>query len=204
MKKGIIKYGIIKNLGYSASAQKKSYLRVKLKNEDMKLNQLKTTILITAISRLDLFVNLINNTNQIMNTTEISKKTGYLIIDNPTLYWILQIIITIAIFIIVYQIFKKIYEFKDELKIQLIIMNVRNFENFKEDYKNHEFYLLPNETMESYLSRSHQGIFQQKLSDEISFVRQECYRLMKDKKVSDIDNLVIKFYGLKNRKKSRN
>ena len=170
----------------------------------MKLNQLKTTILITAISRLDLFVNLINNTNQIMNTTEISKKTGYLIIDNPTLYWILQIIITIAIFIIVYQIFKKIYEFKDELKIQLIIMNVRNFENFKEDYKNHEFYLLPNETMESYLSRSHQGIFQQKLSDEISFVRQECYRLMKDKKVSDIDNLVIKFYGLKNRKKSRN
>jgi len=200
----LITFGIIKNLGYSASAQKKSYLRVKLKNEDMKLNQLKTTILITAISRLDLFVNLINNTNQIMNTTEISKKTGYLIIDNPTLYWILQIIITIAIFIIVYQIFKKIYEFKDELKIQLIIMNVRNFENFKEDYKNHEFYLLPNETMESYLSRSHQGIFQQKLSDEISFVRQECYRLMKDKKVSDIDNLVIKFYGLKNRKKSRN
>lgn len=188
-------------MGYSESAQKKSYLRVKLKNEDMKLNQLKTTILITAISRLDLFVNLINNTNQIMNTTEISKKTGYLIIDNPTLYWILQIIITIAIFIIVYQIFKKIYEFKDELKIQLIIMNVRNFENFKEDYKNHEFYLLPNETMESYLSRSHQGIFQQKLSDEISFVRQECYRLMKDKKVSDIDNLVIKFYGLKNKKK---
>jgi len=200
----LITFGIIKNLGYSASAQKKSYLRVKLKNEDMKLNQLKTTILITAISRLDLFVNLINNTNQIMNTTEISKKTGYLIIDNPTLYWILQIIIKIAIFIIVYQIFKKIYEFKDELKIQLIIMNVRNFENFKEDYKNHEFYLLPNETMESYLSRSHQGIFQQKLSDEISFVRQECYRLMKDKKVSDIDNLVIKFYGLKNRKKSRN
>lgn len=163
----------------------------------MNNKQLKTTILITIISRIDLFVNLISNSQQIMNTTNIDTKTGILIFDNPTLYWILQILITIVIFYIVYKIFEKITEVQSKLKIQLMISEIRNYNNFIDLYKNHEFYLLPNETMESYLARIPDGIYQRRLKEEMLAVRLYAIDVMKDKKVKEIEHLILESYNLK-------
>jgi magnesium-transporting ATPase (P-type) len=158
-----------------------------------------TTLFITLITRVDIVLNLINNSFNIVKETDM-ENTASLINSNPILYWIIQIGITIVIFIIVYQIFKRIYDLQSQLKIHSIISDIRNLNTFKELYKNDEFYLLPNEDIKSYLLRSHSGIYAEKIVQEIKEVRNRAINQMSDKTIKEIDKLIIKSYGLKRNK----
>lgn len=155
-----------------------------------------TIIIITALTRIDLLINLINNSSQLISKNHINMNTN-LQIQNPLLYWIIQIIITIIIYIIVYQIFKRIADLKDELIMSNIVNRNRNIITLKEQYKNHEYYLLPNESIEEFNKRNLNGVFDKKMQEEINLVYKDSLNVFKNKSVNEIEELIHKIYDLK-------
>ncbi len=167
-----------------------------------------TTILITAISRLDLIVNLINNSIQIIEKqttrtetikipTQMETTNTIFINSHPVIYWILQLISIVVIFYVVYRIFKEIYSLRDELKLHSIINKVRDIENFKETYSGVEFCLLPNESLEDFAKRDKSGIYNEKVKNEIIAVRNRAINILSNKTIYEIDKLIINAYNLK-------
>lgn len=154
---------------------------------------IKTTVFITLITRIDMILNIVNNSTQLISKSNLTQSQD-LINTNPTAYWIIQFAITLVIFCVVYSIFKKLSDLKDDLKMQAIISKVRNVYAFNEQYKNHEFYLLPNETMEEFNNRSLPGIYGEKIKNEVRAVYNECCKEFKNKSVAEIEKLVRKNY----------
>ena len=51
--------------------------------------------------------------------------------------------------------------------------------------------------MDEFLARSHNGIYEQKMQQEVSVVRSMAKEVLKDKTMQEIDDLIVKVYDLK-------
>ncbi len=72
---------------------------------------------------------------------------------------VLDIIGILAKFFAAYYLLTKMNDLREELKLHVIINRVRDIATFQEIYKEVDFYFLPNETLEQFLNRSKQGIY---------------------------------------------
>ena len=96
----------------------------------MKSPSLKTAIFITLLTRIDLFLNLLNNSVQVYKETETVTVMETSTNLNSATYWLIQILATGIIFYIVYTIISKLNAIKSELKIHMLISNFRKRDSF--------------------------------------------------------------------------
>lgn len=140
------------------------------------------------LANLDGFISLIE---MVFNLVTKNKFTT---MANADIRLIIQVISIILTFCVAYYFLRQIMKLKQQLRLSLIISQVRDIVTFDERYGHIQPLLLPYETIESFLSRTPESKYIKRLQDEITEVRSYAIETFKDYSINDIDKMIREAY----------
>ena|ERR1035437_5927664 len=152
-----------------------------------RVSKIKFSVLFTLIATADGVINFFQR------IIDFDKKG---VIMNIHIHDIVQIISMIAIFAISYYLLGSLDEIRMKLRLALIVSQVRDIVTFDEKYGNVKALLLPDESIESYINRTPEGIYNQRLQEEIKQVRDIAIATFKNSNIEYIDEMIKDSYEL--------
>jgi len=129
-----------------------------------------------------------------LKSTDKIKITQMENIDNTRI--VIQIMSIIITFLVSYYFLTHLQKLSNRLKLALIVSNVRDIVSFDEKYGHIKSAFMPTDTIESYLSRTPENKYAERLQDEIKKVRELSINQFSHLNIEEIDKLISDTYFL--------
>jgi len=138
----------------------------------------------------DLFIEI----NNMIANVNISSAPNMINFD----WW--DFIIKLVIAILLWIILKAYFNLKRDFDILNILYSIRNRKYFLNEYKDWEFYRMPNETDEDFFKRTPKGLYIDELKKEYYYMKKILMEKF-DLNPSKVTDILDKIYGLKKENK---